>query len=379
MNKSITPPGTVEDTTEPLVPIPGIRVQIKVAGQSVNVTGETSVGGYIVNPLTAEEQGLSEAHDLFVDVTGPAGTAESLTTVAIKPGSYYVLPRNIHTGVWVNSLASEHRFTAVQIIPTTALPEKQSELDKEYKKGKFPPKGPTGLLHTIPSYLYQEYTIDPDLPAFVHTYNSMMQDIVDTFNNLSLPIYTRDPISGALLDWVAEGVWGIKRTNLSSGKYDTIGPYNTWQYNTWEYNAFEQISDAPIIVTTDDIFRRIMTWHISKQNCKYFSIAWLKKRVMQFLIGENGILQNIDQHYQVSVTFGLNNEVTIRFILGKRDIIGGAIYNDNSFKYNTMMYNELDTTYTAYEALPNMDIFADAVACGALEFPFQYKFNVVIG
>jgi hypothetical protein len=100
---------------------------------------------------------------------------------------------------------------------------------------------------------------------------------------------------------------------------------------------------------------------------------------MRFLIGKDGKHPNIDQHYQISITFGPNCGATIRFITGQRNITGGSLYNVNGFTYNSVMYNELDTNYVPLQSLPNMTDFQEAVSSGVLELPFQFKWDVVVG
>jgi hypothetical protein len=97
------------------------------------------------------------------------------------------------------------------------------------------------------------------------------------------------------------------------------------------------------------------------------------------VIGDSGKNINIDQTYQISVTFGPNSNVTIRFVLGIRTITGSSMYNQNGFTYNSTLYNQLDSTYTALPNLPNMTTFAEAIASGVLELPFQFTYDVVIG
>jgi hypothetical protein len=366
-------------TTNPnaLVPVRGLASQVLRAGQSVLVATKDIVGGYIVNPATPKDQGLPTLTNLFVDPTGPAATSITQTTTLIEPGGFYNLPA-APQGIWVNSPATGHKFSAVLVKTQATIDEEGTPLPI-YMRGPFPPGGPTGRMTTIPSYLYQEYSMDDDLQAFVASQNSMQNDIVDTFNGLNLPNYTQYPISGALLDWVAAGLYGMLRPSLSSGIFKVLGPYNTTEYNTLVYNGYEKLYPDQIVTTDDDIFRRILTWHISKGEGKNFSIQWLKKRIMKFLIGENGKNPNIDQTYQISITFGPNYNVTIRFVLGSRTITGGAMYNQNDFQYNTVLYNQLDSTYVAFGNLPSMTTFAEAVASGVLELPFQFTYNVVIG
>lgn len=84
---------------------PGIPVDAIAANQS---------GGYVVNPLTAADQGLSTAEVLYVDQVSPADTQANGTTIALQPGQSYTVIPNTTTPVSVASLTPNHKFTAVQ-------------------------------------------------------------------------------------------------------------------------------------------------------------------------------------------------------------------------------------------------------------------------
>jgi hypothetical protein len=374
MNKAVKT-GIVQQ----VVPIAGLSSKIVTAGTALIVAGGDAIDGYIINPSTVADQGIPILNVLYVDPTGPAANTTTNTTVAIQPGGRYDFPPNVGLGIWANSNASGHKFTAVQIVPLSLLPPTQASLDAAYIKGTFPPTGPTGLLKPIQSYLYQEYSDDSDLQAFVSAYNSMQQDITDTYNGLNLPVYTSDSINGALLDWVGQGIYGLPRPSLTTGRYSLYGPYNTAQYNSIQYNDYEIVIPDQPAFTNDDVYKRILTWHVSKREMRYFNIEWLKKRIMKFLFGINGSQPIIDNTYQISITFGPNYEVTIRFITGNRTFTGGAVYNANNFQYNAIQYDDFHSTYVNLVPLPNVDIFQEAVASGVLELPFQFHFDVVIG
>jgi hypothetical protein len=362
-----------------VTPLPGLSSQVKIAQKPVLVAGADAIDGYIINPGTLIDQGLPNLNVLYVDPTGPAAFVQTKTTIALQPGGRFDFPPNVALGIWVNSQTSGHNFVSVQIIPTANLPPTQASLNDAYLRGNFPPRGVTGVTRPIPSYLYQEYSDDDDLQAFVAAQNSMMQDIVDTFNSLNLADYTQPNITGALLDWVAQGIYGFSRPSLSSGRYKTFGPYNTGAYNTQVYDWWKLTFPDVVSITNDDLFKRILTWHISKRDGKYFNIEWLKKRIMRFLFGVNGTQPNIDNAYQVSITFGPNREVTIRFVTGNRTVTSGAIYDQNQFTYNTYTYNALSTNQTNLTPLPYIDMFQEAVQSGILELPFQFNYTIVIG
>jgi hypothetical protein len=82
-------------------------------GLPVNAIAANMSGGYIVNPLTAADQGIGTAEVLYVNQVGPCDTVANGTTIALQPGqSYTVIPATT-TPVSVASLTPAHKFTAV--------------------------------------------------------------------------------------------------------------------------------------------------------------------------------------------------------------------------------------------------------------------------
>jgi hypothetical protein len=242
----------------------------------------------------------------------------------------------------------------------------------------FSPVGatPSWLSKTIPSYLYFEYRDDEDCQAFVDAYNQETQGYVDWFTSIGLPIYTGGLISGALLDWVAEGLYGFTRPTLTSGNSQTVGPFDTWAYNTIAFNRRRVTSDGPIYVTSDDIFKRVITWNFYKGDGNVFTVRWLKRRIMRFLTGVNGTAPPVPVTYQVSVTFAVGNRVVIDIISGLRRTTGGALFD--RFAYNTTPYNQLRSEFITFGAILNAAILAQAIAGGVLQLPFQFQFIVQI-
>lgn len=195
------------------------------------------------------------------------------------------------------------------------------------------------LQNTIPSYLYTQYADDDDLQAFVASYNTITQKYINTFNQLNLPIYTG--LSGALLDWVGRGVYGYPRPTLPATGASTIGPLNTYGPDFFVPLNTQETTVATNFVTTDDIYKRLLTWHFYKGDGKVFNIQWLKRRIKRFLIGTNGTAPFIDQTYEISVGFSPGNIVDI--VIPESD---------------------------------QADILISAIGSGAAETPFQYTFNI---
>lgn len=266
----------------------------------------------------------------------------------------------------------------------------------------WPPSGPTNVLSTIPSYLYEEYADDDDLQAFVAAFNTLAQSYGPTWLNLvNLPIYTG--LAGLLLDWVGAGLYGMPRPTLYSPYTLIAGPYNTVPYNSIPYNfsGFYQagnvvssqgigqfaIGISPIggrIVpvpepsgqaTNDDTYQRILTWHFYKGDGWYFNIRWLKRRVMRFLFGDSGTDPGVSQTYRISVSFGPDHQVNIRILTGIRTVTGGAIYGQMA--YNAQPYNALTSIFEALPAVPEAPVFVQAMQSGVLSMPFQFS-NVTV-
>ena len=95
-------------------PVAGANTQTpSTPNTSITVIPANQAGGYIVNPLSADDQGLDTAEVLYVDQVGPAKTSANGTTIALQPGQSYTLIPNTLTPVTAASNGSSHKFTAV--------------------------------------------------------------------------------------------------------------------------------------------------------------------------------------------------------------------------------------------------------------------------
>jgi hypothetical protein len=348
----------------------------------VSSPGMCGGGGYIINPIDPAHQGLPKTESLFVSIhNAPTSPNADGDTVEILPGHSYLVPP--YTSSWVISKSNNHRFTAVFItVPVDYPPRAVPTV--------FPPTGPTGLTAVMYAYLYKEYEDDEDLQAFFRAYNGIQQDYVDTLNAINLPIYTNRLISGALCDWVLRGIYGYRRPSLFVKKTVPIGPFNTVFLNRsyLPVNGLHFAQPFGVVVADDDIYKRCVTWHVQKGDGRYFNVRWLKRRVQRFCYGADGTSPHIDNTSQISVGFGPNYDVVIRFVMIVRKITGGAILNafgPNStgigtpFSTNISGPNIITTTYVRLPPLPKMEEFREAVSTGALELPFQFTYSVAIG
>ena len=155
----------------------------------------------------------------------------------------------------------------------------------------------------IKSYPYVQFADDENITAWFDAYNTYAQQYLDWFNNTPLAVYTRSEISGALLDWVANGVYGCYRTPIAFGNSRSIGPLNTYTPNYIPFNQGKKLSDVTSFTMTDDIFKRVITWNFYKGDGVQISIPWLKKRIARFT-GLNFM--------DISVTVGAYKSVMVK-------------------------------------------------------------------
>lgn len=233
------------------------------------------------------------------------------------------------------------------------------------------------LAKILKSYVYEEYADDDDIQAFAKVFNDMSQDYLDTVNELGLPVYTQDPVSGALLDWVAEGLYGLKRPVLPTVTVGPSGPFGSVVFGAMLLDGYAPGSASDIYYTNDDIFRRVITWHFFKGDGKIFNIRWLKRRVMRFLFGEDGVNFNVDQTYRISVILGVDGEVNIRIINVLRTVTGGSYFNGSLL--GELVFDGLESTVETFPTIPAAYLLQQAFASGALEFPFQFTVIITQG
>lgn len=218
----------------------------------------------------------------------------------------------------------------------------------------FPPSAPTSLQHLRTSssvgagaYLYEQYSDDDNVRAFFEAYNIIAEEYVEWFATVALPYWPG--LSDGLLDWVANGLYGIYRPTLTFGTtsfYESYGqlPFGNLipGYGGAGYGQIVDVQQSSSVPVTDDLFQRIMTWHLYRGDGWQFSTNWLKRRVHRFLNGPNGTIPAVqDNTHDVSVTAsGVNYTITLQ-----SSAVAG--------------------------------LFALCVSNGVLALPFQYNFTVV--
>lgn len=213
---------------------------------------------------------------------------------------------------------------------------------------------------TIKAYLFRQYADDENLQAFIDAYNLATQSLfIDWFNSINLPIYTG--LSGPLLAWVGFGLYGMPQAALESQPTPAIGAYNTTPYNTLAYNEDTQQTQT-VYGITDDVYKRILTWNLYKGDGKRFCVRWLKRRIMRFILGTDGV--------------------------DPQPYYGFALGCENTTPVSITVVNEVLTvklfaaTFTALgvQLVPNiLQIFSAAfLSGGVLDLPARYTYVVAI-
>lgn len=98
----------------PVTPTAGLASVVTTGGTAVTVADPGPEGGYIVNPVTSTDQGISVAEPLYVDPTGADPTLQGNgTTFCLYPGQSWELIPGQTTPTKVNASSDGHKFSVV--------------------------------------------------------------------------------------------------------------------------------------------------------------------------------------------------------------------------------------------------------------------------
>jgi hypothetical protein len=233
----------------------------------------------------------------------------------------------------------------------------------------------------IPAYLYQQYTRDEvdqetqlDLKALIQVINDTNQLYIDWFNNLNLPVYHGQ--SNGLLDWVAHGLYGMQRPTIATGlNSPDLGCLGTLTLGSYTFGFSEQTTVAQTVDVTDDIFHRILQWHLYKADGNNFTISWIKRRVARFI----GVDEADTQAISLSLPVRPDN-----IGLG---CLGTLTLGGYTFAYNletplnkiSPADNQIVITITTTpETFQLATVLKYAILSNVVEVPFIYQFSVEI-
>lgn len=144
------------------------------------------------------------------------------------------------------------------------------------------------LADIVPAYVYIQYNDDEYVTAFFTAFNGMAQGYLDWFNETPLPVWTNPNISGTLLDYIGNNLYGISRPVLGTSTTTGTAGMNDYAMNTQAMNSRKSITSGTSSLVSDDLYKRTLTWYLYKGDGQNFNLIWLRKRVARFLYGING-------------------------------------------------------------------------------------------
>lgn len=166
-----------------------------------------------------------------------------------------------------------------------------------------------------PAYPYQQFSDDTDINALFSATNEIAQSVLTWMLDHPLALYMRPALSGGLLDYAAYCLYGIARHQVGYSQITNIaGAINTMPVNTLDIDDNQLPRTSMRFTLTDDIFKRILTWHLYKGDGVQFSIPWLKRRIMRFLSGDDGHAWRFNSTAPVSIAI---HESTVAISIAK--------------------------------------------------------------
>jgi hypothetical protein len=96
-----------------VTPQAGVNAVIATGGTAVIAANGGINGGYITNPASASDQGISVAENLIVDPVATPDLFGNGTSISLFPGQSFSLIPGTTLPTWVNAETTSHRFTVV--------------------------------------------------------------------------------------------------------------------------------------------------------------------------------------------------------------------------------------------------------------------------
>ena len=193
------------------------------------------------------------------------------------------------------------------------------------------------LQDVIPSYLYQQFSDDEDLQAFVNAYNSITQSYLGWFNQTPLAIYANPTISGPLLDWILNGIYGIERPVFSSLTTRYVAGLNAYPVNVVAVNGKQYFQSGTAVIATDDYYKRTATWWLYIGQGRYFNATLLRMKVARFLYGVKGTDITLSQAQSVSVASTGGTDYTITIPAGTASTYFSQAFGQGVLSYPFML------------------------------------------
>lgn len=223
----------------------------------------------------------------------------------------------------------------------------------------------------IKAYLYLEYSDDADLQAFFRAYNSLAQEYLDWFNDTPLGVYTSPYIFGPLLDWIAQGIYGVSRPVISTQSTSFVAGATAFPITFASITGYKYTQSGTAQVASDDIFKRALTWILYRGDGMQMSIFWMQKRVARFLYGQGGNDISLDDIEAVSVVPALYP------FRGAMGMLPMGLH-PMGMGVTTPGYRPRSISI-AVQASHESQVLADLIASNVLPTPFQTKIFVTVG
>jgi hypothetical protein len=158
------------------------------------------------------------------------------------------------------------------------------------------------LASVVPAYVYTQYADDANITAFFSAVNTLAGGYLSWMTNTPLALYTSPTISGPLLDWIGQGIYGITRPIIStlSTQY-TAAALDGVPLDTIAIDGSSFSSSGSAFPANDDYYKRVITWQTYIGDGRIFNAMVLRKRIARFLYGINGTDITASQSQAVSV------------------------------------------------------------------------------
>lgn len=229
------------------------------------------------------------------------------------------------------------------------------------------------LQNVVPSYPFREYSDDPNIVAFFTAYNQLAQGYLTWVNQTPLGVYTSPNVSGPLLDWIGQGIYGIVRPSYAALQSAFLAGLASLPLATVAIAGNELLATGAGTLSSDDFYKRLLTWWLYVGDGRRFTIMTLRKKIARFIYGVNGTDVTVAQAQSISIAVSGYQAIQAGLAavpLASVPVAGSQLISPR----NTGQY----IITVPHSAGASALYFQQAFGQGLLAFPFQIAATVVV-
>lgn len=184
-----------------------------------------------------------------------------------------------------------------------------------------------GLQAIIPAYLYAQYSDDANLQAYIQAYNELATGYLDWFVQTPIAVWTNPNVTGLLLDWIGQNLYGFPRPVQATLTETHKGGIATQPLSSFQIAGYSRTLSGTGQAVNDDLYKRSLTWVLYLGDGRNATIPWLRNRVRRFLYGVNGSDTGVGEPISLSTNSQFGVGAVATFVVSTKPVVSLTVQN----------------------------------------------------